>query len=649
MALPGDTWKREEADPRHGVRIDPASAPHLHPSSAPVVRLRIIATSDLHACLLPYDYCANRPAAGRGLGEIARQIAVAREEAPNTLLLDNGDFLQGSPLADFVASVDRRRRAHPVIAAFNTLGYDAITLGNHDFDYGVEFLRKSISQAQFPVVSANVATELGASAGKDKTLVPPYTLLHRQVRDEDGRLQSLRIGVIGFAPPQIEVWEEDRLAGTVRMRGILAAARAWLPKLKAAGADVIVALAHSGIGPVEADDGIEDAATALAALPEIDAVVAGHSHLTFPGPGIAARPGVDPIRGCLAGKPAVMPGHSGSHLGIIDLALSRDSSGAAKWRITDRAVRLGEPSPMLNPVSPQLHRALASDHRATLAWSRRSLGQTTVALTTYFATAAPNAAIELIARAKVNHVRRAMAGTAFADLPILASAAPFRSGGHGGALHYTDIPAGMFRMRSLLDIYPFQNNLVTLALTGADIADWLERSASIFRQIRPGETDATLQDPQFPAFAFEGIPGVDYAVDLSQPARFDARGNLVRPEACRIVGLSLGGRLLDPAEPLLLVTNSHRASRLRGSAAGKPQVVLADGNRVQAILAEYIRATEVVGAPPRRNWHFLPMPGTSVLTVTGTHAAAHLADIAPMRPELVHRDPEGFLHFRLHL
>lgn len=564
------------------------------------------------------------------------------------MLFDNGDFLQGSPLADFVASVERRRRAHPVITAFNTLGYDAVTLGNHDFDYGLGFLSKSIAQARFPVISANVTTGFGKSPSHDQTFVPPFALLRRRFVDQHGRKHSLRVGVIGFAPPQIEVWERDRLEGRIRMRDIVAAARDWLPKLKAAGADVIVALAHSGIGSIDAEDGTENAATAIAALPEVDAVIAGHSHQIFPGPGFVGLPGVDPVLGCLAGKPAVMPGHSGSHIGIIDLQLVRNRSAGPKWRIIDRKVRLSARSTEVASVVPQFQRAIVSDHRATLAWSRRSVGQSRLPLTTYFATVAPTAAIELIAAAKTDHVRRALAGTALASLPALASVTPFRAGGLGGPANFTDISAGPFRMRDLSALYAFPNSVVTLALTAADVADWLERSATIFRRIQPGDCDVQLHNPDAPAFSFDCIPGLDYAIDLSQPARFDVAGTLINPDAQRIVGLALEGRVLDPAEPLLLVTNNHRASRIPAGVSG-PQIVLSDGVRVQAILAEYIRSQEVVSAPPRRNWHFLPMPGTSVRIATGSQAAKALGDVAHLRPEPLLQDAQGFLHYRLHL
>ncbi|MBA3908446.1 MAG: bifunctional 2',3'-cyclic-nucleotide 2'-phosphodiesterase/3'-nucleotidase [Rhodobacter sp.] len=619
------------------------------PNPAPEISLRLIATSDLHACLLPYDYCANRAVAGRGLSEISRQIALARAEMPNSLLFDNGDFLQGNPLADYVASARRRRRAHPVITAFNTLGYDAVTLGNHEFNYGLKFLTTALSQARFPVISANIATRLGKTPSRDKTFVPPFVILRREVKDGNGRSHTLRIGVIGFAPPQIEVWDRDTLEGQIRMRDIIAAAKAWLPRLRARGADVIVALAHSGIGPVEAEDGMENAATALAALPEVDAVIAGHCHLAFPGPGIAAGPGIDPVMGLLAGKPAVMPGHSGSHIGIIDLRMVLAETGTRRWTVTAGAARLGVRASDRAHSTKTLRHAIAPDHRAALAWSRRILGETRVPLTTHFATSAPSAAISLIAEAKTDYVRNVLAGSSWADLPMLATAAPFRAGGRGGPQNFTDIPVGAVRMRNLSDLYRFPNMLVTVALSGAEVADWLEQSAALFRQISPGQTDALLHDTAVPSFSFDAIPGLSYAIDLSQPARFCPLGRLVNPKAQRIVGLSLAGRPVDPDQTLLLITNNHRAARVARMDKAAPLTVLADGARSQTVLADYIRKKAIVGAPPQRNWHFLPMPGTTVRIAAGSGAANHLADIAHLRPDLISQDAEGFTHFRLHL
>lgn len=630
---------------------DPSRAAAV-PQAAPLVDLRLIATSDLHACLLPYDYCANRPVAGRSLSEISRQIALARAERPNSLLFDNGDFLQGNPLADFVATSPRRRRPHPVINAFNTLNYDAATLGNHEFNYGVPFLTSALQAARFPVVSANIATRLGASPARDQTLVPPFAILRRRVTDREGRPHTLRIGVIGFAPPQIELWDRDHIGDHIRMRDIIAAARAWLPRMKARGADVIVALAHSGIGPIEPEEGMENAATALAALPEIDAVIAGHSHMLFPGPGIARAPGIDPDRGLLAGKPAVMPGHSGSHLGVIDLVLVRSDLGPRRWQVQSATAQLGAGQAIARPTARdlRLHQAIGPDHRATLAWSRKVLGRTQVALHTHFATTAPSATLELIAEAKADYVRRALAGTRWAGLPLLSSAAPFRSGGRAGPGNFTDIPAGPLRMRNMSDLYFFPNTLVALCLTGADIMDWLEQSAALFHQIGPGAQDMPLHDVTVPSFTFDVIPGLTYAIDLGQPARFDSEFQLVNPMARRIVGLSLEGRPLAPDQPVVLVTNNHRASLAAAARPNRPpEIVLSDGARTQQVLADYVRSQGVICGPSGSNWTFRAPPGTSVRIKAGPGSLAYLDDIASFRPEHLGRDPDGFEHYRLHL
>ncbi|MBN8631454.1 MAG: bifunctional 2',3'-cyclic-nucleotide 2'-phosphodiesterase/3'-nucleotidase [Rhodobacterales bacterium] len=618
-------------------------------SKRPHASLRLIATSDLHASLMPYDYCANRPNSNLGLGAIAQQIAEARGEARNCLLFDNGDFLQGSPLADYAATT-RRRRAHPVITAFNTLGYDAATLGNHEFDYGLRFLSEVLADARFPVVSANVATRLGTSPARDETLLPPFTILRRQIIDHDGRAHVLRVGVIGFAPPQIAEWDRNASGGAVHTRDILAAARAWLPRLRAQGADIIVALAHTGIGEIDPEDGSENAATALAALPEIDAIIAGHSHRVFPGPGFQASSAVDPEQGRLAGKPAVMPGHSANHVGIIDLRLERCTVGARRWRVVDATARIGHRHSDRAPPTPALQQALAPDHRATLAWSRRQLGRTSVPLHSHFATIAPSAALSLIAEAKADHVRTALADTSWAGLPLLSSASPFRAGGRGGPANFTDIPAGPLRMRNLSDLYPFPNTLVTLLMTGAELADWLERASAVYRQIAPGSNDAPLFDDAIPSFLAETIPQLSYAIDLSQPSRFDAQGRLLHPEARRITGLRHGDRPVADDDEFLLVSNNHRAGRARlQDPDTSPQVVFTDGARVQSVLSAYVQRKGTVGSPPGRNWHFLPMPGTTVTIATGTGAAAHLGDIAGTRPVSLGRDAQGFTHYRLHL
>jgi 2',3'-cyclic-nucleotide 2'-phosphodiesterase/3'-nucleotidase len=205
-------------------------------------------------------------------------------------------------------------------------------------------------------------------------------------------------------------------------------------------------------------------------------------------------------------------------------------------------------------------------------------------------------------------------------------------------------------MRNLSDLYPFPNTIVTLLLTGAELADWLERAATIFRQIVPGADDTPLLDPEVPAFVFEIIPQLSYAIDLSKPARYDPQGRLVNPGARRIAGLCHGGRPVRPGDEFLLVTNSHRAGRARlQDPDAQLRAAFTDGARVQSVIAAHVQRQGQVGGAVSQNWHFLPMPGSTVTHAAGTGAALQLADIADFRPDCLGFDPGGFAHYRLHL
>ncbi len=208
----------------------------------PLVQLRVLATSDLHANVLSYDYSSNRPLFGQGLAQMASLIAAARADHPGALLLDNGDFLQGSALAD-LAAMPRRRRGHPVIAAMNALGYDAATLGNHEFNFGLGLLRRAVAQARFPMVSANVLTDRGAVPLDDETLVPPFVILTRRLADQAGRAHDLRIGILGLTPPEVLRWDREHLSGRIDARPMVESARAWAPYMRRLGADVVICLA----------------------------------------------------------------------------------------------------------------------------------------------------------------------------------------------------------------------------------------------------------------------------------------------------------------------------------------------------------------------------------------------------------------------
>ncbi len=619
-------------------------------------QLRLLGTTDLHVHLLPYDYYADRPADGLGLAQAAACIARLRAEADTCLLFDNGDFLQGNPLGDWVA-FGRALTAdapHPAIAAMNAVGVDAATLGNHEFNFGLDFLMAALRAAAFPVVCANVAVRQGDGPSGDRPLLPPYVLLDRTVIDGAGQRYPIRIGVFGLVPPQILQWDRKHLEGRVTARDIVATARDIVPGIRAAGADVVVALSHSGIGPAEHRDGMENATVPLAAVPGIDAVMAGHSHQVFPGPGFAGIAAVDGHAGTIHGKPAVMAGAMGSHVGVIDLLLDRVGPG---WRVAaSRATveRVGaapgtppgghpDPSPGLSrgvskgagaPEDAAVRAVAARDHAATLAHIRRPVGRAEAALHSYFALVADAPCLRVINRAQAAHVACALQGTPHAGVPVLSAAAPFRAGGRGGVSNYTHIPPGDIALRHVADLYPYPNTLRALRLTGAEIAAWLERAASIFHRIDPGARDAELLDDDAPSYDFDVIEGLTWRIDLSRPAAYLRDGQPTGAGHGRVVDLRHGGRPIDPAAPFVLATNSYRAGGGGGYPGAAPdRIVLEDPTTNRDVVLRDIADRGRLDAARGRTWAFAPMPGTTVIFASAPGARAHLDEVASLRIE----------------
>ncbi len=255
--------------------------------------LRLIGTSDLHANIFAYDYYRDKPDDTVGLAKTAALAASARAEVANALLFDNGDIIQGSPLGDYAALAMglKKGEIHPMIAAMNEMGYAACALGNHEFNYGLDFLEIALAGANFPALSCNILRPDGSFYYK------PWVILEPTLRDEAGAEQRLRIGVIGFTPPQIAQWDQTHLSGRATTVGIAEAARVHIPALRARRVDLVVALCHSGVSRKPPRPGEENAALALAAVGGIDAMFLGHQHLLLPGEDFAGIDGVDVANG----------------------------------------------------------------------------------------------------------------------------------------------------------------------------------------------------------------------------------------------------------------------------------------------------------------------------------------------------------------
>lgn len=632
----------------------------LHPYSARAAtnqaHMRIMETTDLHVHVWPYDYYADKAVDTLGLARTASIIREIRAEATNSMLVDNGDFLQGNPMGDYIA-YERGMKAgdmHPVIQAMNVLGYEASTLGNHEFNYGLDFLTATIAGANFPVVSANVVTEMGGDPRKDKTLVKPYVILDRMVKDGAGTEHPIRVGLIGFAPPQIMQWDRQHLEGKVQTRDIVATAEGWVPQMREEGCDIIIALSHSGIGAAERSDMMENASTVLARVDGIDAVMTGHSHLVFPSPDYKDFADVNVDAGTIGGKPAVMGGFWGSHMGLIDLLLERDGN---QWKVVSaqteaRPIYVRQEKQIVPTVESQqdVLDSVKADHEATLAYVRRPVGKTSAPLYSYFALVADDPSVQVVNQAQLWYLDEMVKGTEMEGLGRLSAAAPFKAGGRGGPDYFTDVPAGDVAIKNVADLYLYPNTVRVVKITGALVKDWLERSAGIFNQITAGGADQPLINPDFPSYNYDVIDGVTYQIDLSQPSKYDPKGEPLNPGANRIVDLMYQGKPIDPAQEFLVATNNYRAGgggKFPGADPDHTVLVAPDSNR--DVLVRYIVTEGTINPSADANWRFKPMPGTTVTFDTGPKAAAYADKVPGMDIKPAGDGADGFARFRITL
>ena len=601
------------------------------PLHAATLQLRLLETTDVHMNLVNFDYYLDKPTQEFGLALTATLIKSARAQVKNSLLFDNGDLIQGSPLGDQVATVQPLApgQVHPAMKVLNALGYDAGNVGNHEFNYGLPFLQRALAGAAYPYVNSTVVYA-DSPDDKPRHVFTPWVMLERTMTDDSGATHKLKVGVIGFVPPQIMMWDRANLLGKVRALDMVEMARRYVPEMRAQGADVVVAIPHSGLEfGTSTLMFAENVVARLAEVPGIDAILFGHSHGEFPGTFFGRHPKVDLARGTIAGVPAVMPGAWGSHLGVVDLTL--DNAGG-RWKVTDgrshlrpvwdRAAR--KPTVEADPAIAQL---LAREHAATIAHMSAEVARTSAPITSYFAQVADDPSVQVVAQAQLAYARAALKGTPHEGLPLLSAAAPFKAGGRMGWGYYTDLPAGPVALRHIASLYIYPNTVKAVKVSGAMVREWLEMSAGQFNRIDPtGAPEQDLVNDQFRTYNFDMIDGLTYTIDVTQPARYTYDGKLVQPQARRIRDLRHDGKPVDDAAMFLVVTNNYRASG-GGSFPGLDgtQIVLDAQDENRLALAQYLTAAKTFDPSADNNWRLAPVPGVKLRFLSGTGGREHLA------------------------
>ncbi|MEM7319240.1 MAG: 5'-nucleotidase C-terminal domain-containing protein, partial [Pseudomonadota bacterium] len=592
--------------------------------------MTILATSDLHMNLAGFHYYADRASPGIGLTRTATLIRRERARASaadaTLVLADNGDSLQGTPLAD-VAARDSAC-PHPLMAAFRLLEYDVIGLGNHDFDYGLETLKETLDKAPCPVLCSNASVTDGTAPWTR------YCILDTHI-SAGGDDWPFRIGFLSVLPEQTRLWNASVLNGRLKVADMVGASQNTAQILKREGCDLVVALAHTGIGQSEHFPEQENAAIPIAALQDIEVIVCGHTHTLFPDPSHPVSPAVDPAGGLIHGKPVVLPGSAGSHLGVVDLTLSATGSGG--WAIAKKTTCLKGVGATAGPESAQTPAPEAADildaiseyHSKTRRYLAQTIGEIRNApLHSYFTFLGIDRSAKLIAAAQAATTRQLLSGTNHAGLPVLSAVAPSKFGGRAGPDSYTDIPVGPAKMRHVADLYQYSNSLSALVVTGAQILEWLDTAARVFAaHPLPGSDGAELLNPDYAGHLFDVIYGLNYVIDLSVPICGASPNQPDRSKSGRIKDVRWNGNLIAPDQSFVVATNCYRSNGGGNfNVLKQAQRIDLPARNVQEIVCDYLSGT----GPPdplehdTSPWHFAPLGGAVLTTRTGPGAEKHL-------------------------
>ncbi|KIF51234.1 2',3'-cyclic-nucleotide 2'-phosphodiesterase [Vibrio owensii] len=591
------------------------------PAMADTIKLRIIETTDIHTNVMDYDYYKDQPSQQIGLSRAATLVKQAREEAVNSVLVDNGDLIQGSPMGDYMAAKGiNAGEIHPVYKAMNQLDYDVGNIGNHEFNYGLEFLKNSINGANFPYVSANVFDK---KTGEH--YFKPYLIKTHTFKDTDGQSHEIKVGYIGFVPPQIMVWDKKNLEGKVFAEDITETAKKLVPQMKKEGADVIVAIPHSGISTDPYKLGAENSVYYLTEVEGIDAIAFGHSHAVFPGKDFAKLQGVDNAKGTINGVTAVMPGRWGSHVGVMDLML-KEKDG--KWQVVEGQ---SEARPIFDKANKKslaeadkgIVDALVDDHKGTREFVNQPIGKANDVMYSFLALVQDDPTIQIVNLAQKDYVERFIQGDPDLEgIPVLSAAAPFKVGGRKDDPNgFTEVESGQLTFRNAADLYLYPNTLVAMKVKGKEVHEWLECSAGQFNHIDVNSTkpQSLINWDSFRTYNFDVIDGVNYQIDVTQPPKYDADCKVINPDSQRIVNLTYNGKPVDPKQDFIIATNNYRAYSATFPGTGPDFIAFDAPDENRSVVAAYIsrisKEQGEVTPSADNNWSFAPIKSDNKLDV----------------------------------
>lgn len=511
--------------------------------------LVVAATTDVHGYIRGWDYYTGTPDTLRGLARAATIIdSLRRVSVLQPVVIDAGDLLEGTPLTYVAARIDTTI-PHPVIAAMNAIQYDAAVIGNHEFNYGLGTLRRAQREAEFPLLAANLYTPSGTPFGRN------WVLATRR---------GIRIAIIGATTPGSMVWDRDNLAGQAVIRDIVPAVREAVRDARDAGVAVVIVALHSGLDEPSSYDTVatglpsENVAARVAhEVPGIDLIVYGHSHKQM----------ADTVIGSTL---LMQPKNWATSVAVAHLRLSNHRG---QWYVSGRRSQL---VPVANHrEDPRVVAVTQEAHRAAIAYAATAIGTTPVSWRADSARVVDSPITDFVLE-----VERRASGAQLASTAVFSTDAALDAG-----------PITVARMAAL---YPYDNTLRAVKLTGAQLRAYLEQSARYFRRAPDGTYGV---DPTIPGFNYDVVAGVDYTIDVS------------RPVGERITKLEYAGRPVAPADTFTMALNNYRQTGGGGYSMLRDAPVVYDRQQdIRQLLIDEVRRAGTLQPADyfQPNWRIVP-------------------------------------------
>ena len=499
--------------------------------------LTLLGTSDTHGNVYNWDYYKDAEYDDSahndvGLAKVATLVNQVRAERSGraTLVIDAGDTIQGTPLTTYYAKqepITSTGQKHPMARAMNVIEYDAVTLGNHEFNYGLPLLDLWIRQLGFPALAANA---VNATSGRPAFL--PYLI---KKLDLGHGAPCFRVGILGLTNPGVAIWDAGNVAGKLRFEDMVATAAKWVPIMRARGADLVIVSAHGGdSGTSSYDPSLPNenpAALIAAQVPGIDAILFGHAHLDIP----------ERFVTCAATKEDVLmsePSKFGQRVTRMDFTLTHRWG---RWQVVEKHSTNINTNTVVE--DPKVLAAVRAQHTTTVGYVNQVVAKSTVELSAAASRYLDTGILDYIQNVQTETVAAALAGTEYASLPVLSIAAPFS--------RTAVFPAGDVKIKDVAGLYIYDNTLEAVTMTGAEVRAYLEYSAKYFRTFAPGDPvdPDGINDPAVPDYNYDTMSGVVYDIDISQPIG-DRITKLEHPD---------GSPVLDGDQFVVAVNNYRRS------------------------------------------------------------------------------------------